>query len=137
MCINEPDITKVVTRCLEIEFANKYDLSIIETPYVEELLAQAQGQGVDLFILLLNNMRLSDLPFLDDKRRWGEAMLEVVTHLRQTYHKPVIALTGLLWWTEEEMKEAGASCLILLPVERAPLMKTVKQCFEETERIRV
>jgi CheY-like chemotaxis protein len=116
---------------LEIEFANKYDLSIAETPYVSKLLAQAQREAVDLFILLLNNMRLSDLPFPDNKKRWGEAMLEVLAHLRQTYHKPVIAMTGLPMWKEEEIKRAGAGFLFLLPFEREPLVNALKQCFEE------
>src|SRR5574341_626152 len=132
MCINEPDITKVMTRCLQSEFANKYDLSITETPYVGKLLAQAQSEGVDLFILLLNNMRLSDVPFsyFGDKN-WVESVLAVITQLRQAYQKPVIAMTGYPGWTEDKTKEAGASFLFLLPVERAPLIYAVNQCLEE------
>jgi CheY-like chemotaxis protein len=132
--INEPNITKVITLTLEKEFSNTYDLCISETPYVAKLLAQAQHEAVDLFILLLNNMRLSDVPFLHEKKPWGEAMWEVVRHLRQTYHKPVIAMTGLPpidTWEEEIMKQSGLSFFFLLPVEGAALTNAVHQCLEE------
>jgi len=123
MSINEPYITRVITLTLQKAFAGTDDRSIAETPYVAKLLVQAQhdvvdlfilllnnmrlsgvtflpekqawGDVVDLFILLLNNMRLSGVTFLPEKKPWGEALLEVITHLRDTYHKPVIGLPGL------------------------------------------
>lgn len=133
MCINEPGITEVLTLTLEKEFAHKYDLSIAETRYIDKLLAHAQKEAIDLFILLLNNMVYSDVKLCPAKRG-ADFRLDVIAQLRRSYQKPVIALTGLpLRYTEQNTKEAGASFLFVLPVEGRPLMDAVKQCFEETE----
>ena len=71
---------------------------------------------------------------LCSEKRGVDTRLAVITQLRQSYQKPVIALTGVpLRYTEENTKEAGASFLFALPVEGRPLMDPVKQCFEETE----
>jgi len=135
MSINEPGITKVITLTLQKEFSNTYNLSVAETPHVAKLLAHAQREAVDLFILLLNNVDLSDVPFLNEKKNWLEARSAIITHLRQTYHKPVIALAG--WYpgevsrTEETFKQAGASFFFPIPVEGATLKNGVRQCLEE------
>jgi len=83
LSINEPAITKGITLFLEDEFAQKYDLSITETPYGGKLLTLAQTETADLFILLLNNMLCSDIPHFFEKNR-VEFTLEVITHLRHT-----------------------------------------------------
>jgi hypothetical protein len=136
LSINEPAFTKGVTLLLEGEFAKKYDLSITETPYAGKLLTLAQTETADLFILLLNNMLCSDIPHFLEKNR-VESTFAVITHLRQTYHKPVIVMTG--WpqtddtWTEETTNRAGASFLFFLPFEWSQLMNAMKQCWGETE----
>jgi hypothetical protein len=132
MCINEPVLTQVITLMLEKEFANTYDLHITETPYVVKLIVQAQKEAADLFVLLLNNMRLSGVPFIDDKTTWGEAMWEVVKHLKQTYHKPVIAMTGLPpidTGEDEIMKQSGVDFLFHMPVEQVPFVEAVQHCL--------
>ena len=136
LSINEPTFTKGVTLLLEDEFAQKYDLSITDTSYAGKLLALAQTEKADLFILLLNNMLCSDIPHFLEKNR-VEFTLAVITHLRQTYHKPVIAMTGRPpaddTWTEENTNRAGASFLFFLPFEWSQLMNAVKQCWGEAE----
>lgn len=136
LSINEPAITKRVILSLEKEFAQKYDLSITETPYAGKLLALAQTESADLFILLLNNMLCSDIPHFLEKNR-VESTLAVITNLRQTYHKTVIAMTGRPpaedTWTAENTNRAGASFLFFLPFEGRQLMNAVKQCWEEAE----
>ena len=135
MSISEPAVLKLVTRKLEKEFCQKYDLSISETPYIDKLLTLAATEPFDLFILILNNMRYSDTQFCEEKGvNVVDARLELITYLHRTYHKPVIAMTG--WtptedsWTEENTKQAGASFFFLIPVEGRPLMNAVKQCLE-------
>lgn len=139
MCINEPNITKVVILVLQKEFGQKYDLSVAEIPYTDKFLAQAESEAVDLFILLLNNMFHSpDSKFRGDKNRNRvERQLDVITHLKHTYHKPVFAMTG--WplsadsWNDENTKQAGASFLFQLPVEGTLLRNAARQCLEEGE----
>jgi hypothetical protein len=138
MCINEPDITKVLILSLQKEFGQKYDLSIAESCYIDTFLAQAESEAVDLFILLLNNMIHSpDFKFCGDKNRNPvERQFDIITHLKHTYQKPVIAMTG--WplsadsWNEENTKRAGASVLLQLPVEGSLLRNAVRQCLEHT-----
>jgi len=136
MAINEPDITKILTLSLKKYFGQKYDLSIAETPYAGRLLALAQRETADLFILLLNNMFYSDIPSLLEKNR-VESGLAVITYLKETYQKPVIAMTG--WypyegsWTVANTKQAGASFLLFIPVEGSLFRNVVRHCFEETE----
>lgn len=132
LSINEPTFTNAITLLLKDEFAEKYDLSITETPYAGKLLALAQTEPADLFIILLNNMLCSDMPHFLEKNR-VEATLAVITHLTQTYHKPVIAMTGHPEWTEENTSRAGASFLLFLPLGWSQLMNAVKQCWGEAE----
>jgi len=129
---HEETFTNAITLLLEDEFAEKYDLSITETPYAGKLLALAQTEPADLFILILNNMLCADLPHFLEKNR-VECTLAVITHLRQTYHKPVIAITGHSQWTEENTSRAGASFLFFIPFEWNQLMDAVKQCWGEEE----
>ena len=132
-CINEPGITEVVTRCLQSEFANQYALSVAESRYIDKFLALAQSATPDLFILLLNNMFYSDEKFYSENRS-SDVRLNVIAQLKDSYQKPVIAMTGLPGiYTEDNTRKAGASFYFVIPVERVPLMNAVRQCFEETE----
>jgi CheY-like chemotaxis protein len=136
MCINEPSITKLVTLLIEKEFGHKYELFITEICYIDKFLAQAQRETFDLFILLLNNMFYSEVRFRPQPRG-VDARLDVIAKLKQSYHRPVIALTGLPdRYTEENTKAAGASFRLVLPLEGEPLLSAVKHCFEDVELAR-
>src|SRR5215831_2976318 len=139
-CINDLDAAKVMGLLLQKWFAEQYDLSVTEARYIDKLLAQAEGETVDLFILLLNNMFYSDSKLCPESSRNGiESRLEINTRLKQTYHKPVIAMTG--WplsvdsWNEENTKQAGASFLLTYLPEGHLLREAVKQCLEEGEAV--
>src|SRR5262245_39456732 len=97
MSINESDISKAVSQVIQREIGNNYDLSITEIPSVGQLLSHAKNYPSDLFILLLNNLQFSDTPLFRETPRW--LPLEVVSHLKVTYGKPLIALTG--YWPGE------------------------------------
>jgi len=133
MSIAESNIEKVLTFTIQKELGNKFDLSIIEISNVGQLLFHATKEPVDLFILLLNNMRFSDTTAFRETQRW--APLEVVSHLRKTYGKPLIVLTG--YWpgelsrAEEEAKQAGASYFFWLPPDKQPLIDAVEQCLKQ------
>ena len=120
-------------------FVHQYDLAITETPYAAKLLDLAQREAADLFVLLLNNMFYSDISHLMEKNR-VECGLAVIAQLNQTYHKPVIAMTG--WppsedtWTEDNTRQAGASFLFFLPLEGEFFRNAVKQCLGEAEPAR-
>src|SRR5262245_41309717 len=112
MCINEPSITKILTLIIQKEFGHVYELSIKEISYIDAFLAEAQRQTADLYVLLLNNMFYSDVRLCRD-HQGVDSRLAVIAELRQSYQKPVIALTGLPnRYTEENTIEAGASCYL-------------------------
>ena len=136
-CINAPDIARVVTSCLHNEFAQQYDVSVREIHSIDQLLAKSESDPPDLFILLLNNMFYSyshNRHRGDEKKHRITHLLEVISRLKQTSRKPVIAMTE--WplspgsWNKENTKEAGASFLFSLPLEGNELRDAARQCLE-------
>jgi hypothetical protein len=136
MCINDPGVTELWTLILEKEFAQQYELSVTETSHVGKLLTLAQTATADLFILLLNNMLYSDIPHLHKLNRVDSA-LATIAHLKQTYHRPVIAMTG--WpisaenWNANNTKQAGVDFLFQIPIDVRRLKHAAKQCLEQGE----
>jgi len=133
-CINEPGIACFVRSCLQHEFAQQYELSIRETHSIDKLLAKGEHDPPDLFILLLNNMFYSYAHVaVDEKKNRIQHLLKVISCLKQTSQKPVIAMTE--WplapnlWNEENTKEAGASFLFSLPLEWSQLRDAARQCL--------
>jgi CheY-like chemotaxis protein len=135
-CINEPDLTRYVSLCLQNEFAQQYELSVREAHHIDNLLAKSESDPPDLFILLLNNMfySYSHIRHRGEKKHRIKHLLEVITRLKETSRKPVIALTA--WpqspdsWNEENTKQAGASFLFILPLEGNLLRDAARQCLE-------
>jgi len=83
----------------------------------------------------LNNMFYSYAHVtLDEKKNRIQHLLKVISCLKQTSQKPVIAMTE--WplspnlWNEENTKEAGASFLFSLPLEGNELRDAARQCLE-------
>ena len=136
-CINAPDIARVVSSCLHNEFAQQYDVSVTEVHFIDKLLSKGESDPPDLFILLLNNMFYSYAHGRhrgDEKLNRIKHLLEVITCLKQTSHKPVIAMTewpvSLDSWNEENIKQAGASFLFSLPLEGSQLSHAARHCLE-------
>src|SRR5215471_19869547 len=136
-CINEPGIACFVRSCLQHEFAQQYELSIRETHSIDKLLSKGESDPPDLFILLMNNMFYSYAHGRhrgDEKLNRIKHLLEVITCLKQTSHKPVIAMTewpvSLDSWNEENIKQAGASFLFSLPLEGSQLSHAARHCLE-------
>jgi hypothetical protein len=129
MSIAEPDICGSIASTIHKGLGNKFDVSIVEYARVDQLLSHAENSPVDLFILLLNNMQFIDPPPFRETRRW--LPLEVVSHVRETYGKPVIALSGSSRVEAEEAKQAGANFFFWLPVDWRPFIDAVAQCLKQ------
>ena len=118
---------------IEKELTNKFDLSVTEHMTVGQLLSHAENSPIDLFILVLNNLRFTEAPLFVSPSRWWP--LEVVSFLKNAYGKPVIALAGA--WPkgvkniEEESKQAGASAFFLVPVDTHPFIEAVENCLKQ------
>jgi hypothetical protein len=84
---------------------------------VGQLLSDAATTPADMFILLLNNMQFSDTTSFNGTKHCRS--LEVVSHLKTTYDKPVIALAepwrGQFSRAEQQAKQAGATFFLFDP----------------------
>ncbi|MGA6826961.1 hypothetical protein ACO9S2_05015 [Nitrospira sp. NS4] len=82
----------------------------------------------------VNRLMCSGVSFLGAKNK-GERGLSVITQLRDSYQKPVIALMG--WypedgsWSEENLKQAGACASFVIPPDGAPFINAVSECLEK------
>ena len=65
---------------------DKYDLKLWSSFYGEEILELADKESVDIFILILNNIIYQER---------FEHVLQLITQIKMTSGKPMIALSGL------------------------------------------
>ena len=130
----EPNISSMLAGYMEKELAHKFDLSITDHVTVGQLLSHAEASPIDLFILMLNNLRFTDTPLFRNTPHWQP--FEVVSYLKVQYGKPVIALAGS--WPEsvknieEESKQAGASVFFFVPVDTNHFIEAVENCMKQT-----
>jgi hypothetical protein len=135
MSTADPDLSEGLTLAIQKELGNPLDVSIVEHSGVGQLLSYVESSPVDLFILVLNNLMFADTTMFTETRGWRS--LEVVSHLRETYGKPVIALAAS--WpnemsqseVEEEAIKAGASVFFWLPYNRRRFIGAVEQCLRQ------
>jgi len=133
MSTADPDLSEGLTLAIQKELGNQFDVSIVEHSGVGQLLSYVESSPVDLFILVLNNLMFADTTMFRETRGWRS--LEVVSRLRETYGKPVIALAGS--WpgegtsAEEEAKQAGASFFFWLPYNKRQFIDAVEQCLRQ------
>ena len=127
MSMTEPEMTKLLTEELREGIGKKYRLQITEIPEVDKLLDHAKRRQVDIFVLFLNNMLFSkDIPFSPVRRM--EKALDVVSFLKATYGKPVIAMSA---WRDdpamgEKAKRAGSTYYFQLPLDIGPFIQAVE-----------
>ena len=121
------NITAFLSTCIRDAIKDKYDLELKSTAHVDELLELAKGKSFDLSILVLNNIIFPSDNLPVEKRI--ERSLEVIAHLKTTYRKPIIAITG---WPDdpsfdERAKHAGASFFFKLPFNPEDFQEAVSQ----------
>jgi len=124
MCDDQKDLTDLFSTFINEATGNKYDLKIKSSPYADELLELTENGTFDIFILILNN-----IVFTGGSRI--EKALQLVTHLRETYQKPIIALAG---WPDdpslaEKAKLAGANFFFRMPFKPKDFMEAIKKCL--------
>jgi hypothetical protein len=133
MSIADPDISEHLSNVIQKELGDEIDLSIVEYPQVGQFLSHAERSPIDLFILLLNNMQFTDTISFNTTSRWPP--LEVISHLRETYGRPIIALIGSLGASEEEAKQAGATYFFWVPIDRQSFIDAVEECLRQGSRL--
>ena len=113
----ENSITEVICRCIDEVARSKCNLRVISTGYAQELLELARSHEVDIFIFVLNNIGLPSPSENYPPENRIEKVLEIITHIRTVYRRPVIAFAG---WPDdpslaEKARLAGASFFYRLP----------------------
>lgn len=127
----EEEFTKLFTLLFNKRLGARYDFQVREISHASKFLGYAERNKVDLFLIILNNIVPDAHDIFPASLKRGSWMAEIVSHLKQKYHKPVIALCG--WPDDEietEVRRAGAEYYALLPVDGDPLVEAVRTCLE-------
>jgi CheY-like chemotaxis protein len=134
-------LTKVISGLVRKFFENKYDLKVRSFFYGEELLEQAENGSVDIFILILTNIRFR--PVLPGEERI-QTTIKLITQIKNIYHVPVIVLTTFSQPSlVTRAKQAGADFFVSLPFEHDDLKEAIEKCldmlpgFDEVSRKRL
>ena len=131
-------LPEVIIPNLEGALGKRYRVNVTEMSYSQQVLDAAKRETIDLFLPVLNNMRMNDtLPYEANSR--AEAALHVAAYLHKTYRIPFIALAG--FWPEEwdvaqKTKEAGGSAFFVVPVSGEQLIEAVEDCLETKASLR-
>lgn len=119
----QEELTKLFTLLFNKRLGAQYEFQVCEISHASKFLEYAEREQVDLFLIILNNIVADAHDIFPASSKRGFWMAEIVTYLKQKYHKPVIALCG--WPDDEietEVRGAGADYFDLLPVDGDPLV---------------
>ncbi len=122
---NDDSFINLVSEFLKKVIQDKYDLKINSFFYGEELLEFAENKSVDVFILVVNNIRFRH--FYPPQERI-EKSLHLITQIRAKYKKPIIALAGSSVIGKNEITDANF--FFHLPFKEKDFMKAIDKCFE-------
>jgi DNA-binding NtrC family response regulator len=124
-------IAQIISRIIKDKFENKYNLRVSIYFYGEDLLELADREIIDVFIPILNNLAWKD----DSKANHIEANLQLITHIKEKYRKPVIALCG--YCTTSDAVRAfknGCDDFFTLPFIPEDFVEAVERCLEMNSR---
>lgn len=123
--IGETDDTflEILGETTQDALGEKYELNVFSAVRSDEFLQNAESHPIDLFLLLLNNMIFpsSDIPGEDRLNQ----MFRLITHLKKTYGKPIIAFSAIPAY-QEQAKSAGADLFFRLPFKLEDLQQGIR-----------
>jgi hypothetical protein len=107
----------------------KYDLLVTPVWHGEDILNFAKEHTIDIFIIVVNNIYFFSENSSAEHRI--EKALRLVSFLKKTYKRPIIALYG---WPDdplfpEKTKQAGANFCIKLPTEPKEIREAIEVCL--------
>ena len=106
---------------------DKYDLKLRVAFYGEDIVKLANKESIDIFILVLNNIAF--LPVHPVQKRL-EISLQFITHIKMTYGRPVIALSG---WLEDSSLVARTKLVVdfffPLPFKVDAFKEAIEKCL--------
>jgi CheY-like chemotaxis protein len=125
---DDDGITEICSDLIKEVIKDKYDLKLGSSFYGEELIELAENAAIDIFILIINNIRFR--PDYSVQERL-ENSLQLIIKIKTTTGRPVIALSGL---TEDSSLIAkakhAADFYFPLPCKPEVLMEAFEKCLE-------
>lgn len=122
-------LTDVLSKLIKDLIKDKYDLKIRSSRYNDDLAQLSESCAVDIFILILNNIKFIDN--LSYAMRMASS-LNLITYFKKTYGKPVIALSD---WLEGspfvEMAKRSADYYFSLPCEYDAFKEAIQKCLDK------
>ena len=120
----DDNINELISELINEVVKDKYDLTIKPVFYGEELMEIAENDDVDIFIVIVNNIRFR--PSYPPQER-TEKSLQLIAQIEKTYGKPVIALSPAL--LEANVKKTGADFYFPLPFNFDDFKAAFEKCI--------
>jgi hypothetical protein len=126
-CFKGP-LTDLIAELIKEASKNRFVPKIGIYFYGEELGEIAEKSEIDIFILVLNNIRF--FPVLPVRERLQNS-LDLINQIKSKYEKPVIVLSGPLDDYSSLVTKAklAADFFFLLPFKAADFLETIEKCF--------
>ena len=106
----------------------RYNLKLGSSSYGQELLELAENGAIDIFILIMNNIRFSGVDSAGDRL---VNSLQLITQIKMTYGRPVIALSA---WKEDSSLIAraklAADFYLQMPCKIDAFVEAFEKCLE-------
>lgn len=124
--------TELFSDLIKEVIKDKYNLKLGSSSYGQELLELAENGTIDIFILLMNNIRFSGVDSVGDRL---VNSLQLITQIKMTYGRPVIALSA---WKEDSSLIAraklAADFYLQMPCKIDAFMDAFEKCLEMLPR---
>jgi hypothetical protein len=127
-CFQDP-LTDIISALIEEASRNKFVHEIGIYFYGEELIENAEKIEIDIFILVLNNIRfIPDLPVQDRLQN----SMNLVNQIKSKYGKPVIVLSGRLDDYSSFLTKAklASDFFFLMPFKLDAFLLAIEKCFD-------
>ena len=122
------NIGELVCKFITKAARDEYDLWSLKAGFSTEILKLAQRHRIDIFLLVLNNIR-----YPGSERERQEKALELINCLDRISQKPIIALYG--WFTDpclpQKARMAGADFSAPLPCSLYPVLEIIDNFLNE------
>ncbi len=125
---SEDSFSELFSAIIKDVVKDKYNLSIVSSSHGEELLELAGKDDIDIFIFIMNNIRFAAACPVEDRL---ENSLKLITQIKTTYGRPIIALSGL----KEDSSLIARTKLVAdfylqLPFKNDALKEVFEKCLE-------
>jgi hypothetical protein len=121
----ENPLNDVLSELIKEVIKDKYHLKLGSSSYGEDLLELAENGAIDIFILIMNNIRFSSVDSVGDRL---VNSLQLITQIKTTYGRPVIVSSG--YSSLIARAKLAADFYLQLPFKVDAFMEAFEKCLE-------